>query len=373
LVNPTETLSRREFLRLAGGLSTAAGLAAACRVAGLAPGAAGSTPTMGAAMPTLTPLQPQATPTIVSPSPTPESLVGRVALIRTTDRADGLRRAVGLLGVHTSPDAEVFVKPNFNSSDPTPGSTHNDVLQAMIEHLQAWKAARITVGDRSGMGDTRAVMRAKGVEDMAEALGFETLVFDDLEPDDWVALDAPGSHWSGGFRVARPCLEAELVQLCCLKTHRYGGHFTLSLKNSVGMAAKRVVGDGHDYMTELHNSADQRRMIAEINAAYAPTLIVMDGVEAFTRGGPDVGTRVEPGLILAAVDRVAIDAAGVAVLRDFGTTAEVERGQVFEQAQIARAVELGLGVSSPDRIEFITEDEAGRAYAERLREILLAA
>jgi uncharacterized protein (DUF362 family) len=294
-------------------------------------------------------------------------------MVRTTDRADGLRRAVDLLGVRTSPGAEVFVKPNFNSADPTPGSTHNDILQAMVERLHAWGAARIRVGDRSGMGDTRAVMRAKGISELADALDFETLVFDDLGAEDWVPFDAPGSHWRGGFRVARPCLESELVQLCCLKTHRYGGHFTLSLKNSVGMAAKRVPGEGHDYMTELHNSADQRRMIAEINIAYAPRLVVMDGVEAFTHGGPDTGTLVQPQVVLAAVDRVALDAVGVAILRDFGTTAEVRRGPIFEQAQIARAVELGLGVGSAEGIAFVTGDAAGRDYAARLQEILLAA
>jgi hypothetical protein len=187
-----EAMSRREFLRLAGGLGAAAGLAGACRFAGLTAGTnIPPTSPPGAAMPSSTPLQPGATATVVSPTPTPASLVGRVALVRTADRAEGLRRAVGLLGVRTSAEAEVFVKPNLNSADPTPGSTHNDVLQAMIEQLHAWNAGRITVGDRSGMGDTRAVMRVTGVEDMAEALGFETIVLDDLGLDDWVAMDAP--------------------------------------------------------------------------------------------------------------------------------------------------------------------------------------
>ena len=49
-----------------------------------------------------------------------------------------------------------------------------------------------------------------------------------------------------------------VVQTCCLKTHRYGGHFTLSLKNSVGLVAKRVPGDAYDFMRELHNSPHQR-------------------------------------------------------------------------------------------------------------------
>ena len=53
-----------------------------------------------------------------------------------------------------------------------------------------------------------------------------------------------GTHWKKGFAFARPVLESgAIVNTCCLKTHSFGGHFTLSLKNSVGMVAKYVPGD----------------------------------------------------------------------------------------------------------------------------------
>jgi uncharacterized protein (DUF362 family) len=93
-------------------------------------------------------------------------------------------------------------------------------------------------------------------------------------------------------------------------------------------------------------------MIAEINTAYAPALIVLDGLEAFISGGPDTGERVSPGVILAGTDRIAIDAAGVALLRYFGCRTEAGQGKIFEQEQIARAVDLGLGVDSPEKIQF---------------------
>lgn len=365
----TRPISRREFLRVAGAAGAAGALTQACARWGL--DGARPTPTKEAMMASATPFPPQptASPTLTS---TPPSLIGRVALVRTSDRADGVRRAIGLLGAGPGRGEEVFVKPNFNSADPPPGSTHNDSLAALIEQLRARGVGRITVGDRSGMGDTRAVMRSKGVFDMAEALEFETVVFDELAAEDWIPADAPGSHWKRGFALAKPCLQASLVQLCCLKTHRFGGHFTLSLKNSVGMAAKRVPGDGYDYMTELHNSPHQREMIAEINAAYAPSLVVMDGVEAFVKGGPEAGTQVRPEVVLAAADRVALDAVGVAILRDFGTTAQVGGGAVYGQAQLARAAALGLGAATPEQIEIVSDDDAGRDYAAALREILLS-
>jgi uncharacterized protein (DUF362 family) len=266
----------------------------------------------------------------------------------------------------------LFLKPNFNSADPPPGSTHNDTLSALVHALQAKGAGRITVGDRSGMGDTRAVMEDKGVFRLARELGIETAVFDDLAADGWELVQPEGSHWQRGFRVARPVLDADgVVQTCCLKTHRYGGHFTLSLKNSVGLVAKYLRDEGYDYMTELHSSAHQRRMIAEINAAYQPDLIVLDGVEAFVDGGPDRGTLVKSQVVLAGTDRVAIDAVGVALLRYYGTTLQVSAGRIWEQEQIARAVELGLGAAGPEEIELVTDDPESAAYAEEIRQILL--
>jgi uncharacterized protein (DUF362 family) len=295
----------------------------------------------------------------------------RVAFVKTQDRVAGVNKALDLLEIHSMEGKDLFLKPNFNSADVMPGSTHNDVLSALVRRLQAMGASRITVGDRSGMGDTRTVMKQKDVFGMADELGFETVVFDELDANSWEMMQVPGSHWRKGFAVARPVLEADgVVQTCCLKTHRYGGHFTMSLKNSVGLVAKWVPGDSYNYMSELHGSPDQRRMIAEVNVAYQPDLIVLDGVEAFVDGGPARGKKVDAQVILAGTDRVAIDAVGVAILRHFGTTSAVSRGAIFQQEQIARAVELGLGVDGPEEIELITDDPDSAAYAAQIREIL---
>jgi uncharacterized protein (DUF362 family) len=112
-------------------------------------------------------------------------------------------------------------------------------------------------------------------------------------------------------------------------------------------------------------------MIAEINTAYNPSLIVMDGVEAFVNGGPDSGKRVKSEVVLAATDPVAMDAVGVAILRMFGTTREVSQGTVFEQEQIARAAELGLGVDGPGKIQLVTGDPESAAYAKRISQFLV--
>lgn len=370
-MNRSVPFRRRDFLR---GMGAAGALAGAALLAGCAaplrPPAPGSdAPAAGTAvLPTATPGAEAVTgpETVAAAKGETAAARGRarVALVKTSSRADGVRQALALFGVPDAAGKHIFLKPNFNSADPAPGSTHPDVLRTVIAALQEQKPSRIVVGDRSGMGSTRQVMEQVGVFDLAQELGFEALVLDELDADGWQHLNPPGSHWARGFALPKPLLAADMVvQTCCLKTHRFGGHFTLSLKNSVGLAAKSVPGEGYNYMGELHSSPHQRRMIAEINTAYAPDLIVLDGVEAFRTGGPDNGDKVAANVVLAGSDRVAVDAVGVAILRLLGTTPAVSEGPIFSQEQLARAVELGLGVAHGEEIELVTGDNESAAYA----------
>ena len=352
-------MKRRTFLRATAAAGAAAALAACGRRL---------TETMEMApQETSTEIPPE--PTLIpGPSPTSEPVSSVVYLIRTDDRLEGMRRAFDLL----PPDVagkRVLIKPNFNSADPPPGSTDPGMLAEAVR--QAWQAgaAHVQIGDRAGMAVTRRVMEAAGVPALVNDLGVEWIDFSALPADQWEWMNLEDGHWPDGFLVARPVLAADaVINVCCLKTHRFGGHFTLSLKNAVGMVAASVPGWAPAYMEQLHASARQRSMIAEVNLAYTPALVVMDGVEAFTRGGPDVGTQVHAGVIVVGVDRIAVDAVGVALLRSFGTTPEVEEGPIFDQEQIRRAVELGLGVSEPGGIDLRGEAE----LVERVREELFA-
>lgn len=291
-----------------------------------------------------------------------------VALVRTSDRASGVREALRLLGDVPVRAKSVLIKPNFNTADPTPGSTHIDVLRELILAVQAQGARSISIGDRSGgpgVSSTRDVMEKKGVFSLAQDLKVRVINFD--EANRWVEFQRPDLHWKNGFVIAEAVAQAEsIVQTCCLKTHQYGGIFTLSLKNSVGIVARQ----GFDLMSELHSSQHQRKMIAEINLAYRPDLVVLDGVEAFVTGGPHSGERVQANLILAGQDRVAIDAVGVAMLKHLGSTPEIMNRPVWKQEQISRAVELGLGAAGPDQIELLTPDPESATLGRELMAIL---
>jgi uncharacterized protein (DUF362 family) len=292
----------------------------------------------------------------------------RVAFLKSADRAAAVAPVIDALGVNPAQNRHVLIKPNFNTADACPGSTHNDTLKALIEKIWAMGARTVSLGERS-YPPTRTVMEQKGVLPLLSHLDVRVIDFDSLAEKDWVRVDVKGSHWKDGFRVARPILEAEcLVSTCCLKTHQYGGVFTMSLKLHVGVVP--TARNGFDFMRELHASPHQRRLIAEINAPFKAHLVVLDGIDAFVDGGPMDGQRAQGNVFLASTDRVAVDAAGLAVLKHLGSNERIMRTRIFDQEQIARAVELGIGAGSPAEIDLMAVDAASREYRDAVAVIL---
>ena len=288
----------------------------------------------------------------------------KVAVTATDDRIYGVNKSFELLGINPVKGKRVVLKPNFNTADPPPASTHMDTFRQILIKIQEMGAKTITVAERCGPANTEKAFKQKGLYELAEEFGFLIVNLETVSRDEWVMKNPKGNHWKDGFLFAKVYDEAEcVIETCCLKTHMYGGHFTLSMKNATALVP-RV---GYKYMTELHSSPNQRKMIAEINAAYNWDIIIMDGVLAFVDGGPMEGTLKEANVFVAGTDKIAIDAVGVALLRMLGTTPEVSRGPIFKQEQIARAVELGIGISSFQDIEFVTDSAQSEQLVERIK------
>ena len=126
----------------------------------------------------------------------------------------------------------------------------------------------------------------------------------------------------------------------------------------------------YDYMWELHGSPFQRQMIAEINNHYKPDIVVMDGIKAFVTGGPEKGKEVEPNLLLASQDRVALDAVGVCILKMYGAKGKIAEAGVFDQEQLKRAAELGFGAKSPEDIQLTPLNKESQVDAEQIEQVL---
>jgi len=294
----------------------------------------------------------------------PRARLSRVVVVRTADRAHGVAEALRVLKPAGMNGKRVVIKPNFNTADAAPASTDNTTLAQLAREMQERDARSVTVAESSGPPVTRNVMEQKGIFDLARDGGFEVVDFEQNTDRDWVSFNPPGSHWVDGFALPRQVTEAEyLISTPCLKTHGGGGVFTMSLKLAVGLTPKSI-------RRGMHRSPDIRRMIAELNTGYKPQLVVLDGVTAFTDGGPSRGTSRDAHVMIAGEDRVAVDAVGLAVLKELGSNEAIMGRPIFQQEQMARAVELKLGVSGPAEIELVTGDDASAAYAAKLRPIL---
>ena len=291
-----------------------------------------------------------------------------VFIAGANDRHSNVRSVLDAFDLSALGGSSVAIKANFNSADPFPASTHRETLETVCSALLEQRPATVTLAERSGMGNTRAVLEHAGVFALGREQGFTVIVLDEIDRSGWQEIQSAGLHWKRGFFLAQAFHRADyVVQTCCLKTHRYGGHFTLSLKNMVGSIARRVPGVNYDFMNELHNSPDQRLMIAEINRFCRSDIIVLDATEGFSSGGPDSGRLIRPGIIIAGKDRVAVDAVGVALLRSFGTIPVVMNGRIFGQEQIARAAALGVGVGSAEDIRLVPLDNTATAMAEQIQ------
>ena len=285
--------------------------------------------------------------------------IAKIALHKTTDRKYGVKTVMKLMEYPSMKNKHVIVKPNFNTSDPAPASTHNDTLSQLITEIKNRKASEITLAERTYQPFDE-VIAEKNIQEMSKALGFN---IQNLDLDEYTVFNRDDLHWENGFRVPNIINNAEyLVSTCCLKTH-FKGVITMSLKLSVGIIPTL-------HMKELHSSKNINSMIAEINLAYEPILIVMDGVKTFISGGPSRGTVADGNVVLAGTDRIALDAVGTAILIELGTD-KIKRGNIFELEQIRRAVELGIGIDNPDKIEFVTANDESHEYAQKIKTILM--
>jgi uncharacterized protein (DUF362 family) len=246
-------------------------------------------------------------------------------------------QAIGLMGnleQAIGRGNRVLIKPNFNSPDPFPASTDLAFLQAVIELIQE-AGAEVVIGESAGAiwRPTKKVFNELGVFELARKLGVELIAFED-RPNDWVEIKINGDYLSKVI-MPRSAYEADkIVYLPCMKTHSLGV-FSGAIKLALGFVApgqRRSFHFGH-----------LQEKLAEISLCWQPDLIIMDGRKAFVSGGPDKGQLVEPGLVLASGDLIAIDVEAIRVLLGYQACNKLPANP-WELPQIATALKHGLGV-----------------------------
>lgn len=227
----------------------------------------------------------------------------------------------------------VFLKPNFNTSDPFPASTDIEFLKAATELIYDSGAKLVMIGDSSTMSmNTRGVMEDLKVFELQKMKRPPRIYV--FEEEKWEKKKIPNAKFLESVTISTIFRRADkLIFLPCLKTHSYA-QFTGALKLSVGFMKplQRVA---------LHLRNLQEK-IAELNMLFNPDLIIMDARKCFINRGPSEGTLRETNLILASTGRVAIDIEGIKTIQAYPGNS-LEGVNPLDMPQIKRAIELGLG------------------------------
>ncbi len=234
------------------------------------------------------------------------------------------------------------------ASRSTPGSTNPEVLKGAIRAVKEHRPAKIIVGEKSMTTlNTIKVMKHLGLYQAAEPEGVdEILSFEDLE---WKKVRHPDAKsWPQGFSVPVILDTIDyMVALPIIKTH-WTALFTMGLKSQISITSdidRRQLPHGQNNDDLFGN------MIAESNLVHKPDFYISDATKCFVTDGPNIGTIREPGIVIATDDVIANDVVGLALLKTLGTIDKIQNRSVWEQHQIRRAVELGLGVKRRNDIQ----------------------
>ena len=164
--------------------------------------------------------------------------MSQVALIHTNNRPDGVRRALTLLGTEGPAGGGALLKPNYNSSDPSPGSTHNDVLTVLVQWLK----------EQGGLGAIERINTAKS-QALYQAIDSTPFYRGTAEPGDRSKMNIT-------FRLPTEELEKMFVAeaqesgMVGLKGHRSVGGIRASCYNAMPLdGVSRLI----DFMTDFQS------------------------------------------------------------------------------------------------------------------------
>jgi uncharacterized protein (DUF362 family) len=283
----------------------------------------------------------------ISPAESPPEKKSLVGVAGKGTLEEKIRAAVSLVGgfEHFALRAKtVLIKPNVVSYKPSPTTTNPEVVRAMVKVLYEEGAKKVYVGDMSAALylTTASNMNKTGIRKAAEEAGAEVIAFED---HGWVEVEIPSISVRKVIVTEWLSKVDFIVNLPVIKTHR-SASYSICLKNFIGCTHIRQ-------RPYLIDSSRWEEVVAELNLAYQPHLNVVDGTVSMIEGGPWEGKAEKTELIIASKDRVAADIVGLGVIKAFGKWSRVTEKDVWDQKQIRRAIELGVGKGRGE-IELLT-------------------
>jgi uncharacterized protein (DUF362 family) len=272
----------------------------------------------------------------------------RVAVVKINESVeDAVREAVGLLGgidKFVEPGESFLVKPNlFTVKSAEKGATTDPRVLMTIAELIKEADARPVVGECPATGSYARpdmVFDGLGIRELCDKAGVEIIILDREKP---VRVENPGGDvlievWFPKF--ALEC--AGIVNVPKLKTHVLTA-LTCAVKNLFGLQQGGT--KAYHHVQTSNDSERFSRLLVDLYQAIQKQvrLNVVDAVVAMEGEGPNTGSPVDLGVIIAGGDAVAVDLVGTALMG----WDPLEVGTNFI------AAERGLGPSSLEEVEVV--------------------
>lgn len=276
-----------------------------------------------------------------------------------------VREAIGMIGGLEKIGVKgntVLVKPNVVSGEPSPATTSPEVVKAIVKLLKEAGIKKVYVGDMSALLTlpTKKNMERTGILRASQEAGAEALFFEEHR---WIRVNLPQARYIREAYVSEWIYRVDrVINLPVIKTHR-NAVYTIALKNFIGATHGRQ-------RPYLIDPTHWEEIVTELNLAYQPHLNLVDGTNVMVSGGPWSGKEEKSGLILASGDRVAADIIGLSLIKHYGQSRGVVDKGVWDQRQIRRAVELGLGAK--DGASILLKTKSLKAQDEKFNQLIAA-
>jgi uncharacterized protein (DUF362 family) len=205
----------------------------------------------------------------------------------------------------------VMIKPNMIlPKDPALAeTTHPSVIGALIKVLKK-TGATIKVGEQAAWHfDTEEAFDVTGIRKAALEAGADEII--NWEEDNRVAVKIPDPRSIQTAYLPASVMEADVfIHVPKMKTNYMYNNATLAIKGLLGLLANKDRGIFHRTIAEMGWAT------CDLAKAVAPKhrLTLIDGITGMEGGGPHAGLRVDPGVILASSDMVAVEAVGCAIM-----------------------------------------------------------
>jgi len=258
-----------------------------------------------------------------------------IAVATKGSPVDLVRRAVqglGGMGKFVKRGNTVLVKPNiaWARKPEHAADTNPEVVAEVVRLCKAAGAREVKVIDHFIDGPDADVLRISGIGAAAQAAGARVLAASSMAMYQRARL--PRAKVLKSADVLRDLARADVfINVPIAKVHSTTG-LTLGCKNLMGVVWDRGA---------WHASASLDQCIADFAAHYKPDLVVLDAYRILLSNGPKGPGRVaSPGVVVAGVDPLAVDAYGAKIMG--------RKPQDIGHLRLAAA--SGVGEISLDRI-----------------------